>query len=103
MKALAWGVSVLTFAVLGLVQWFALVDGLREVLGWPSFLCWLVALFFAWIPVVGAAAGIWGARVAWGWDWPPAFALFFGVPALALVVVVLAGAIEGIRLRKRHP
>jgi len=104
MKALGYVIGGLTWIALGFAQWIAEVDGLHQVLGWPKFFCVLAASFTAWIPVLGTAAGIWGAHAAWGWDWLPAFALFLGPPLLMLVVIAVvmavAAAVDAIRARR---
>lgn len=100
MKAFAQIAFGLAYAVVALFQWGAEIAGLRDVLGWPSFFCWIVAALTSWIPVVGTAAGIWGAHAAWEWDWLPSFALFLGVPVLGILLVGVGTAIDSIRMRK---
>ena len=93
MKAFALIAGALAYLALGIVQWCAEVDGFREVLHWPLFFCWVVSTFTAWIPVVGTAAGVWGAHAAWGWQWLPSLSLFLGIP---LLFIVLVAALTGI-------
>lgn len=100
MKAFAQIAFGLAYAVVALFQWGAEIAGLRDVLGWPSFFCWIVAALTSWIPVVGTAAGIWGAHAAWEWEWVPSFALFLGVPALGVLLVGVGTAIDSVRMRK---
>lgn len=100
MKIVAQIVASLIYLAVALVQWSAEVAGLRDVLGWPSFLCWLVSMFTAWIPVIGTAAGIWGARAAWDWGWIPALLLFLGVPFLGMALVAIGSAIDKVRFAR---
>jgi hypothetical protein len=85
---------------LGIVQWVAEVDGLRHVLEWPTIFCVMLATFTARIPLLGTAAGSWGAHAAWGWDWLPALGLFLGFPVLMIIVVAVATAIDKYRERR---
>lgn len=100
MKAAAQIVFGLAYVVIALFQWSAEIAGLRDVLGWPSFLCWVVAMFTAWVPLIGTSAGIWGAHAAWEWDWVPAISLFFGVPLFGVLCVGVLTLIEGAQNRK---
>ena len=84
MKAIA----TITFAALGWVQFFAVLTGFSAYFGSSTFMSLLPAALLAWIPLVGAGAGMWGAHTAWGWSWGEAGALFFGGQA---VIFVAAG------------
>jgi hypothetical protein len=86
--------GALVFLGLVVVQWVAEVAGLHDVLGWSSFACRLVATLTAWIPVLGTAAGVWGAHIAWAWHWIRALALFGGIPLVAMLLVGIATAID---------
>lgn len=102
MKAFAQVGGMIAYFILGLVQWSAQVDGLHEVLHWPTFFCWVISTFTAFVPLVGTAAGVWGAHAAWGWDWLPSLALFLGVPAFFMLLVGILmglGAAEARRVR----
>jgi hypothetical protein len=100
MKAIAQTAAMLAYIVLALLQCGAEIAGLHEVLGWPSFFCWIAAFLTAWIPLVGTAAGIWGAHSAWQWDWMPSFALFLGTPLFFLAMVGILTAIDSMRTRR---
>ena len=99
MKGIAQVLLALVFVGVGIAGWFSEVDGFHQVLGWPSILCWIVASFTAWIPLLGTTVGIWGAHAAWGWDWLPSLALFFGTQAVFVVIVAVATAIDKFRRR----
>ena len=79
MKAALQLIGYATFFGLGLVQLFAVIDGIKVLLGVGSFLAFVIAAFFSWFPLVGTAAGMYGAVIAWDWSWLEAAALFFGV------------------------
>jgi hypothetical protein len=94
MKAILQIVMTVAYIALGFTQFFAEIDGLHDVLGWPKLVCWIVSAVTAWIPLVGTAAGIWGAHAAWAWDWLPAVGLFLGLPIGVLCLVAVAGAFD---------
>jgi hypothetical protein len=102
MKQFAMAMFGIAYAVLGIVGWFAEVDGLNLVLGWPKLVCWIVAFVTAGIPLLGTALGIWGAHAAWGWGWLPSIALFCGGLALCLILVVVATMLEKARSSVRR-
>jgi hypothetical protein len=85
--------SVIVFVVMGLVQMFATVAGLQDVLGISAFFAFTLAFFVTWIPVVGTILGMWGAIAAWDWPWYAAVALFMW-PYLLFVPMMAGGAIS---------
>lgn len=74
---------------IGFVQFIAIMHGLDHLFGIPI-LSLVLALLLTLIPLVGAATGVYGAIVAWGWEWYWAASLFFGIFGIA---VLLAGGI----------
>lgn len=100
MKAFAQVGGMIVYFILGLVQWSAQVDGLHEVLHWPTFFCWIVSTFTAFIPLVGTASGVWGAHAAWGWDWLPSLALFLGIPAFFILLLGMLAALAAVQARR---
>lgn len=104
MKAFIQVVGVISYLALGLIQWTAQVDGLKAALHWPTFICWFVSTITSWFPLVGTAAGVWGAHAGRGWNWLPSLALFLGIP-LAFVllgaVVLIGGALHAALQRRR--
>ena len=80
------GVFGIGYLVLGLVQWFAIIDGLSFWFGISGFLAIILSGFISYIPLVGTIAGFKGAMDVWGWSFIEAGALFFG-PFLALVII----------------
>lgn len=52
----------------GILQFFAIWDGLLNISHHNSIIMLLVSLGLAFTPVVGTCLGIWGASSAWGWS-----------------------------------
>lgn len=100
MKAFAQVGGMIAYFILGLVQWYAQVAGLHHVLHWPTFVCGCISTFVAWFPLVGTAAGVWGAHAGWGWDWLPSLALFLGVPVFFMLLVGVLTAVEAVQARR---
>jgi hypothetical protein len=90
-------VLMIGYLVLGLFQLAAVMAGLVDWIGLHWLLAALVAMFIAYIPVVGTVLGIVGAVTAWNWHWLMATALFAG-PFLVMLVLALGGAAaDGLR------
>ena len=84
--------AAISYYCLGLVQFVAIIAFFQHVWGWwfiPSF---LAAGFLAYIPIVGAAAGIYAAVHAWGWSLYAAIALFCFPLIVWLAIMLIAGA-----------
>lgn len=79
---------------LGVLQLFATVDGIALALGVHGIFAWFIAIFVAYMPLIGTGAGIYGAIEAWGWDTWTALALFLGPYAVYLVLYIVARALE---------
>ena len=77
--------------LIGLVQFAAMLTGFQHALG---FFGVILAFVLGEIPVVGTIFGIVGATSGWGWDLLPAIGLFFGVPAVTLLVSVISSRRE---------
>ena len=78
---------------IGYVQMAAILAGIEQALGVHWMLAGLVALFTAFIPLVGAICGMVGAVHGWGWPWLEAGALFFG--SLAMMLFLGAVVVHG--------
>jgi hypothetical protein len=90
-------VLMIGYLLLGLFQLAAVMAGLVDWVGLHWLFAALVAMFIAYIPVVGTVLGIVGAVTAWDWHWLMATALFAG-PFLVMLVLVLGGAAaDGLR------
>ncbi|HXC08848.1 MAG TPA: hypothetical protein VNV61_07955 [Steroidobacteraceae bacterium] len=94
MKNLVTIVGWIAYAVVGIIQIFVTVDGVKYFTGLGSFAARIIAMFTGWIPILGTAFGIYGARKAWDWTLTNAFLLFVGIPGFFLIlglIVVAAG------------
>lgn len=65
----------LVYFVLGLVQFFAVWDGVMELLDIGSVLGFILGGFLTFVPLVGAGLGIYGAVEVWDWSFIQAFLL----------------------------
>ena len=78
----------IAYIVIGIVQLFAIMDGIGHALGVGKFLSFIIALFVTYIPVVGSILGVYGAIEAWDWGLLQSLVLFFWyVPVFAVVWV----------------
>jgi len=95
--AAEWGFNVqvffgIAYFVVGIVQLFAIADGVNFGLGIGSFFSFIIAAFLTYIPVLGSLAGLYGAVNAWDWSIWQALALFFWY----IPVVLLVGGISAV-------
>jgi len=79
-------IGYIGWIVLGLVQFAAMLNGLRDVLG--GFFGTVVAFLLGQIPIIGTILGIRGAVVNWDWSVLQAIGLLVGAP---IVLVFLIG------------
>ena len=85
------GVFGIAYFALGIVQWFAIIDGIKEWFNISSdFIAFFISGFLAYIPLVGTIAGFKGAMDAWHWTFLESAGLFFGVPIAILVISSVA-------------
>ena len=77
---------------LGIIQWWATIDGLEYWFDISGFMAFILSGFIAYIPLIGTIAGFKGAMDVWGWDFMEAALLFFG-PFGAIAVVAILGSI----------
>ena len=75
------------YFAIGILQWFATIDGLEHWFGISGFFAFILSGFIAYIPLVGTIAGFKGAMDVWGWDFMEAALLFFGPFGVIAVVV----------------
>jgi hypothetical protein len=87
----------IAYFVMGIVQFFAIWDGLMYMLGIGSFFGFFLALFAAYIPLVGSILGMYGAMNVWEWGFLQSFVLFFWYLVLWAVFLGFSGlsAIRG--------
>lgn len=79
------------YFVLGVIQFFAIWDGIEVWTGMDGMLVSVVfwypiSIFVATLPIVGQFVGMFGAVHAWNWTWIQSGALFFGVPAFVILL-----------------
>ena len=94
-------VALIGFLILGLVQFIAAMAGFGALMGsTPWIIQAVLALFVAYIPILGGICGMYGAISVWGWSWWQAILLFFGVPLLGFAGAMLVVALEGLTSRR---
>ena len=84
----------IAYAVVGLVQLFAIMAGLSYALNIEGFLAFLISLFITYIPLLGSIAGVYGAVHVWDWGWPQALTLFFWYVPVVLIMAAVGGVGE---------
>jgi hypothetical protein len=72
---------------------------LRELTQLWWFLCVLIGVTFASLPIVGSLLGIYGAQTGWGWSAAESYSLFVGVPLFFLLLGSIIGAARAISRR----
>ena len=77
------------YLVVGLVQLFAIMDGLEYALGISGFLNILIAIFTTYMPLIGAGLGVYAAINVWDWSMLQAVSLFFWYIPFALIITLL--------------
>lgn len=87
-------VAVLSYFAIGIVQIAAIVSFFNAYWGWWLLPSILVASFVAYIPLLGALAGMYAAIEVWNWAWYWAVLLFFFPIILGVLGAGLAGFIE---------
>ena len=81
----------IAYFVIGLVQLFAIMDGVDYATGIDGVFGFLIALFTTYIPLLGSVLGVYGAVNAWDWSWVQAGLLFFWfVPVSILGAIYFA-------------
>jgi len=79
---------------LGLIQWWATIDGLEYWFDISGFMAFILSGFIAYIPLIGTIAGFKGAMDVWGWDFMEAALLFFGPFGVIAVVAILGSILD---------
>ncbi len=93
--------AVLSYFAIGLVQLAAVITFFHDYWGWWYIPSLLVAGFIAYIPVVGAVAGIYAAVEVWHWAWYWAGLLFFFPLVLGIMGMGVSGVVELFRNKFR--
>lgn len=84
----------IAYFVVGIVQLFAIADGVAFGLGVGSFISFIIAIFVTYIPLLGSLLGLYGAVNVWDWSIWQALALFFWYIPVGILFVGV-GAIAG--------
>ena len=82
------------YFVIGIVQFFAIVEGLAHWFGISGFVAFILSLFIAYIPLIGSVAGFTVAIDVWGWSTLEAGSLFFCPVVLLFVLSWISGMIS---------
>lgn len=64
------------YVAIGLLQYFAIQDGLTSWVGLPWLIAVPAAFVLGYIPIVGSVLGVLGASYVWKWSWTSAILLF---------------------------
>jgi hypothetical protein len=85
---------VIAYLVMGVVQFFAIADGVGHLLGWNGFFSFVAAGFVTYIPLLGSALGVYGAVAEWGWSIWQAGALFFWYVPVAILLSLIGAVMD---------
>ena len=97
--------GAIAYFAIALVQIPAAVCGIHQLTQLWWFLCVLIGVTFASLPIVGSLLGIYGAQTSWGWSAAESYSLFVGVPLFFLVLGSIIGAAKALahRLNAHDP
>jgi hypothetical protein len=84
----------IAYFMVGLVQLFAIMDGVAFALNINKFFAAMIALFITYIPLVGSIAGVYGAVNVWDWSLLQAAVLFFWYVPVFIAIALVGGAGE---------
>ena len=90
MQALGSVFGFVLMAAYGFSQIFAEVDAIQYLTGFWSIVCWSIAFFVVYIPLVAQCLTYYGARYVWEWSLTGAVLLSFG-PPLVIILIGVAG------------
>lgn len=79
---------------IGIVQWFATMDGLEHWFGISGFIAFILSLVIAYFPLAGTISGFIGATNVWGWSNLEAGALFVGPFGILLIISVISAIFD---------
>lgn len=94
LMGLGGGIFGIAYFAYGIVCMLALLAGIQIWLGVNAFFAFIIAIFLAYIPVVGTIAGFIGAVDGWGWSYTQATLLFFGPILVSFVFVILSTVVN---------
>ena len=78
----------IAYFVIGLVQLFAIVDGISYALDIGTVLSFIIAMFITYIPLVGSIFGVYGAVNVWDWSIWQSVALFFWYIPIFIIFIL---------------
>ena len=81
-------IAYYAYCIIGIVQLFAIMDGVHYVSGIGGFFCFIIALFTTYIPLLGAGLGAYGAVNVWDWSWLLAGLLFFWFVPVGILLAI---------------
>lgn len=84
--------AVIGYFGIGLLQLAAIYGFFSDYWDWWAIPSFVAAMFVAYIPVVGAIAGVITATMVWDWDWYWAALLFF----FPIVLFVFGAGVAGV-------
>lgn len=79
----------IAYFVIGIVQLFAISDGVGHALNMGKLVSFILAFFLTYIPLLGSALGVYGAVNAWHWSLLQAAALFFWYVPIVILLSAL--------------
>lgn len=84
----------IAYFMVGLVQLFAIMDGVAFALNINKFFAAMIALFITYIPLVGSIVGVYGAVNVWDWSLLQAAVFFFWYVPVLIAIALVGGAGE---------
>jgi len=84
-------VAAISYLGIGVVQMVAVIDFFRDYWGWWLIPSLFVSSIVAYMPIIGAVAGIMAATKIWGWSLLASVALFCFPLVIMVLIVMVAG------------
>lgn len=76
----------IAYFIVGIVQLFAIMDGVGYVLNVGSIVSFLIGIVLTYIPILGSGLGVYGAVTVWDWSiWQAAALFFWYIPVIAVL------------------
>ncbi len=94
------GLAFISYILLGFLQFFSIMAGLKSWLGIHWILRGILAFIVAYIPILGPVTGIMGAIKGWNWSISTSILLFTFPYVLGLVYVTFNGFKNILSLKK---
>ena len=86
-------ISFVIYCLIGILQLFAIVDGVVYATGIDGVLGFFIALFIGlvttYIPLIGSGLSVYGAINVWDWNWILATLLFFWYVPVMIVFALM--------------